>query len=73
MKNNIYKQRQRQIAKSIKNDYNQNPNFYFDYNDKLDKIQVKVEKPKLVIRNGKLTTIYKNYGNGIPTIWDDII
>ena len=70
---NQYKQRQRQIEKSIKNDYNQNGNYYYDMIDKGLKISKKEVKPKLVMVNGKLTKVYKHYENGVPAVWDGII
>lgn len=70
---NQYKQRQRQIEKSIKNDYNQNGNYYYDMIYKGLNNSRKEVKPKLVMVNGKLTKVYKHYENGVPSVWDDII
>lgn len=70
---NQYKQRQRQIEKSIKNDYYQNEVFFYDMDRKREKINHREIKPKMVIVNGKLTKVYKNYKNGVPVIWDGII
>lgn len=73
MKNN-YKQRQRQIEKSINNDWNQNPDLYYEiFHNALVKDERKLEKPKMVIINGKLTRVSKKHKNGVPVIWDDVI
>lgn len=70
---NQYKQRQRQIEKSIKNDYYQNEVFFYDMDREREKINHREIKPKMVMVNGKLTKVYKYYKNGVPVIWDGII
>lgn len=70
---NQYKQRQRQIEKSIKGDYHQNDNWYEDMATEREKIDFKKLKPKLVMVNGKLTKVYKHYKNGVPAVWDGIV
>jgi hypothetical protein len=70
---NQYKQRQRQIEKSIKGDWNQNESYFQDYYRGINLIDTKLTKPKLVIVNGKLTKVYKTFRNGLPVVWDDII
>ena len=70
---NQYKQRQKQIEKSIKNDWKQNENYFSEYFEQNNRFEDKLNKPKLVMVNGKLTKIYKTFKNGVPAVWDSII
>ena len=66
---NIYKERQRQIDKSARNDYNQNPElFIYSLYPKDNE-----KKSKLIMVNGKLTRIYKIYKNGVPMDWTNLV
>jgi NCAIR mutase (PurE)-related protein len=51
---NQYKQRQRQIEKSIRGDWTQNIYYFEDKNKIKEKREKKENKPKLVFKNGKL-------------------
>jgi hypothetical protein len=70
---NQYKQRQKQIEKSIKNDWKQNENYFSEYFEQNNRFEDKLNKPKLVMVNGKLTKIHKTFKNGVPAVWDSII
>ena len=72
---NQYKERQRQIEKSVRNDWNQSREIKFDYfSDEYYSISPeKKKKSKLVIKNGKFTRVFINYDNGIPMDWGDLV
>lgn len=72
MKNN-YKERQRQIEKSIRNDYHQNGDYFYNMEKSIDRFNKKKFKSKLVMVNGKLKKITGRYENDIPFNWDDVI
>ena len=67
---NQYKQRQRQIEKSIKGDYNQNQDYFLDLMISKEKRKKKENKPRLVLKNGQLNT-KRLFNNGIPFSWED--
>lgn len=67
---NQYKQRQRQIEKSIKGDHIQNIDYYFDLFNAQKKRKKKENKPRLVMKNGQLN-IKRLFNNGVPAVWDD--
>lgn len=70
---NQYKQRQKQIEKSIRNDWRQNSGYERCLDTDFLTNKNKEKKPKLVVVNGKLKRIYKDLSNGIPSLWDDVI
>lgn len=72
MKNEFLK-RQRQIEKSIRNDYYQNVDWHEDMSNILIKKEKRKYRSKLVIINGKLVKKPNNFSNGIPTNWDDLL
>jgi len=67
---NQYKQRQRQIEKSIKGDHIQNIDYFFDLINAQKKRKKKENKPRLVMKNGQLN-IKRLFNNGVPFSWDD--
>jgi hypothetical protein len=69
---NQYKQRQRQIDKSIRGDWTQNIYYFEDRNKIKEKREKKENKPKLVFKNGKLIR-NESYKNGVPFSWEDKI
>jgi hypothetical protein len=67
---NQYKQRQRQIEKSIKGDHIQNQNYFLDLMISQKKRKKKENKPRLVLKNGQLN-IKRLFNNGVPFSWED--
>jgi len=67
---NQYKQRQRQIEKSIKGDHIQNQDYFLDLMILQEKRKKKESKPRLVLKNGQLN-IKRLFNNGVPFSWED--
>jgi hypothetical protein len=68
MKNN-YKQHQRQIEKSRRNDWNQELD-YLSFREAEDKRKLKRErKPIWVYKDGKLVREFNVFRNGLPMVW----
>lgn len=69
MKNN-YKQHQRQIEKSRRNDWRQEREFE-SFREAEYKRKLKQErKPRWVYKNGKLVREFNVFRNGLPIVWE---
>jgi len=67
---NQYKQRQRQIEKSIKGNHIQNQDYLLNLMISQEKRKKKESKPRLVLKNGQLN-IKRLFNNGVPFSWED--
>ena len=67
---NQFKEKQRQIEKSIKGDYNQNVYYFYELHKKRDRREKKETTPRLIFKNGKLIRT-DSFNNGVPFDWND--